>query len=526
MLTVIIVAFVLTIGPQSYFGGGGPQRVKARSFFGYDLNSQQDIESIFRAAEVSFWINVGIRLRGRDQLDSFGLQRVAYLALADQLGVPDPDEDQFQEYLTTKRIFQDTAGNFSPQIFIEFRDRIDLDPDLSQAVVSQVLADDFRIDKVRYTLGGPGHVMPFEAAKELVWDNTQWTIETITLDYSEFQPHIVPDKTALEEFYESNKFRFKEAEKISVTIIDFNITNYTDQIDSPSDEDLETYLENNQHRFPEIRDLITAGDSVEDVLPLFREKVAQDWTNLKARRLSEEAADEFTVTLFRRKILQYSEDFNAMLDAAGAAKNRIVPYARDIPPSDVGVHRKALANAFNLNTKRYFSDVIPTVKGAAVLLYEGKIEERIPPFAEVLAQVQNEYRETNRRKRFVAKGAQLKEIVEASMQKGLSFFETAENEGFTPVSHDPFPTKSPPNELSSALFSQAVLLEPGNLSPMILNEDSGTIIYLKVKTDPQYAVDSSEISTKINSLSTSLSNRSSNSIIREITDRELAKSEN
>ncbi len=526
LLTVIVVAFVLTIGPQSYFGGGGARRIKARDFFGFDLISQKDIDSIFRAAEVSFWINVGIRLRGRDQLDSFGFQRVAYLALADQLGVPEPDEEQFQDYLATKRIFQDTAGNFSPRIFIEFRDRIDIDPDLSQAVVSQVLADDFRIDKVRYTLGGPGHVMPFEAAKELAWDNTQWTIETLTLDYSEVQPHIVPDEAALKEFYESNKFRFKEPEKISITIVDLFFANYTDQVNSPSDEDLETYLENNQNRFPKIRDLLTAGEPVEDVLLLFREKVAQDWKNQKARRLAEEAADEFTVALFRRKIPQYSEEFNALLDTAGATKNRIAPYTQDTPPSDTGVHRKALANAFNLNTKRYFSDVVPTFKGAAVLIYEGKIEERIPPFAEVLAQVQNEYHETNRRKRFAAKGTQLKKIIEASMQEDLSFFEAAENEGFTPISHDPFPTKSPPDELPSALFSQAVLLESGNLSPMILQEDSGTIIYLKAKTDPQYAIDSSEITAKINSLATSLSNRSSNSIIREITNRELAKSAN
>ncbi len=526
LLTVIVVAFVLTIGPQSYFGSGGTRPVKARKFFNFDLVSQKDINSISRAAQVSFWINVGIRLRGRDQLESFGFQRIAYLALADQLGVPEPNEEQFQDYIATRRIFQDTAGNFNPNIFIEFRDRIDNDPDLSQAVVSQVLADNFRIDKVRYALAGPGHVLPFEAAKELAWDNTQWTIETTTLVYSEFQPNIVPDETALEEFYESNKFRFEESEKISLTILYFNSDNYTDQVSIPDNEDLETYLSSNQNRFPNARDLLTAGEPIEDVLPLVRDIVAKAWKIQKARRLSEEAADEFTVALFRRKIPQYSEEFNALLDATGAAKNRISPYYKDNLPADTGIPRQALTKAFSLNTKRYFSDVVPTNNGAAVLIYEGKIQAHVPPFAEVIGQVINEYREIFRRKRFVAKGVQLKENIEASMQKGLSYFEASENEGFTPVSHGLFLTKSPPDELPPSLFSQAVILEPGNLSPMILQEDSGTIIYLKAKTNPQYAIDSSEISTKTASLATSLSNRSSISIIREITNRELAKSAN
>lgn len=526
LLAVIVVAFVLTIGPQSYFGSGGTQNVKPRNFFNLDLNSQKDINSISRAAQVSFWINVGIRLRGRDQLESFGFQRIAYLDLADQLGVPEPNEEQFQDYIATRRIFQDTAGNFNSQIFIEFRDRLDNDPDLSQAVVSQVIADNFRIDKVRYALAGPGHVLPFEAAKELAWDNTQWTIETTTLVYSEFRPNIVPDETALEEFYESNKFRFEESEKISLTILDFNSDKYTDQVTIPDDEDLETYLNSNQNRFPNARDLLTAGESVEEVLPLVRDEVAKAWKNQKARRLAEEAADEFTVVLFRQNITQYSDKFNALLDAVGADKNRIALYSQDNLPVDTGINQRALTNAFNLNTKRYFSNVVPTIKGAAVLLYEGKIQAHIPPIAEVLAQVKNEYREISRRKRFAAKGVQLKENIEASMQKGLSFFEASENEGFTPVSHDTFSTKSPPDELPLSLFSKAVLLEPGNLSPMILQEDSGTIIYLKAKTNPQYAIDSSVISVKTASLATSLSNRSSISIIREITNRELAKSAN
>ena len=190
ILISTIISFIIAFGPGSNLGRGDGRKTVTREFFGYNLGSQEDQSRLIGDAGLSVNLQSGYNsLEGAD-LQNYAFQRVAALALADQLHVPASSKQEIAEYIKGLRIFAGEDGQFDAKRYATFRDGLKTNPRLSEALVSRVLADDVRADKVQKIIAGPGYVLPHDVQTQLDRADSLWTVATATVDYASFAPYI------------------------------------------------------------------------------------------------------------------------------------------------------------------------------------------------------------------------------------------------------------------------------------------------------------------------------------------------
>src|SRR5690606_5323367 len=118
-----------------------------RDFFGANLGSPEDTGRVFGDANLSVFLRVGYPALDQAQLQDYALQRHAGLHLANELRLPAPSTEQLTGFIRELRSFAGSDGSFDPQAYSRFVDSLSTNPQLSEADVSRVIADDFRYDQ-------------------------------------------------------------------------------------------------------------------------------------------------------------------------------------------------------------------------------------------------------------------------------------------------------------------------------------------------------------------------------------------
>jgi hypothetical protein len=185
------------------------------------------------------------------------------------------------------------------------------------------------------------------------------------------------------------------------------------------------------------------------------------------------------------------------------------------------------------SSERFFSDVIPTRGGAAVVLYKGTIPARQPAFEEVRDDVAADWLAQRKRDLFVQQGELWREAILKGMQEGRSFKEAAEAQGLQVQSFADFNAASMPFQLRfwPGEFSMAdspMLLarkmNPGDVSQMRLSGQQGTLLHVAARSIPEPAADENPQEI-LASLQKSYSDASGAMLIEGIAQRRLQELE-
>ena len=139
LLALIIVAFVFTIGatPGCTTDRSGYEE---NLFYGIDLNSPRDSEIIIEKVQLSAILN-GQEIRSDEQFQNQLTSRIALLHLAEEIGVPSPNQETLSNYITTKAAFLGADGKFSTDAYTSFVDSMESNPRTSQGLVIVVLEE-------------------------------------------------------------------------------------------------------------------------------------------------------------------------------------------------------------------------------------------------------------------------------------------------------------------------------------------------------------------------------------------------
>lgn len=531
LLAVIIVAFVFTIGntPGCTTDRSGYQE---NLFYGIDLNAPREREVIVEKVQLSAYLN-GQQIRSDEQFQSQLTSRIALLHLADEIGVPAPDQETLAEYITTKSAFRGPEGEFSADAYTRFVDTIESNPRTPQGLIVVVLEEDYRINQIGSVLSGPGYLLPAEALAQTQRNRTELTLETASLSYAEFAPEIDPDEATLREYYESNKLRYEIPERIKASYVLFDQANYAEQVPEANEAELREHFIANRAQFvadykaanptpeaaspepaeaaegeeaPEEAPDSPEPDSPEPASPEpdspepaeavtfadVREAVAASYLAEQEARIANEAAQAFAYTLYRDEIKRDSAAFNTLLNESGVSLTRIEPYTL------AGARQRALSaelleSAFALGGNRYYSDAYEVDGGYAVLIYEGRISPEIPEFEAVQAEVAADYRSEEKRRLFNEKGETLQAELEAKLAESTAFTEAAEALGLTAQSYESFTVQDAPRELNRSALQQAQGMQAGEVSPMLTTGGSGIFVHLVDKVVPEIASDDEDL---------------------------------
>jgi hypothetical protein len=287
LLIVIIVTFVLTIGPQSFFGSGTAQQRESLQFYGYDLTSESDQRALAYTAEISAILHPELQVR-REQLMDYAYLRATALGIASQLGIPEPTKEDLAKYVETLETFQNPqTGEFSPQAYRGMMEAMQSSDRYDEEAIATVMREDYRIKQVRDALAGPDYSLPFELQREYVDRLTESEVIIARFDYNAFNPEIEASDEALLQFFNENPARYEIPETISVEALMFRSEAFLDEVDEPAESDLETWFASNKSRYEEQPDPTAEEAEVPEVtLADVREDVVADWKTDKARAIA------------------------------------------------------------------------------------------------------------------------------------------------------------------------------------------------------------------------------------------------
>jgi peptidyl-prolyl cis-trans isomerase D len=541
LLFTMIISFVFTIGNFSPLGGGNGPKYREQPFLGYDLSSAKDQEKIFGAGQISLSLiypsYFGQPSGG--QVQDYSLSRVAFLHIADEIGLPGPTKEEFKAHVQKLTGFMDfSTQGFDQTRFTAFVDSLKAGG-LTEAYVTNIIEDDFRINKLRDILQGPNHILPFEATNAAQATNTEWTLETAKINYVDFSIDIAPSEEDLNTYFENNKFRYLVDAKTKASYILFDPNKQIDNEYQPEAGEKSIHFFTNKARYqtavptPKIitndDGTIETPEAPEVTLADVEPQIIQELRLARANKETQKIAGDFAYHLFDKEIENGSAEFEAAIAAAGVSLKSLVSYPRSTVIMQDGLTVQTLNQVFGLNDSRYYSDPIQNNNKYVVLIYQGEEAAYTPEYPEVQEKVKADYLEGKKREMFVEKGAEIKKAISNAMTGGDTFEAAAKAQNLDHAAFDSFKrAQQIPEGLAQGLLAHLDSLNKGDLSDSVITSTDGTIIFVVEKIVPELNSDSEELKTYLESQSGRVSNVEpiiSDFMTRELTGTALAREE-
>lgn len=524
LLALMIVAFVFTIGNTP--GCTSDQSAyQAQEFYGVDLNAPRERQPIIDKTSLSLYLNRQ-QVRDDQQFQSEVMSRIAMLHLADEIGIPKPDQATLAAYIKTKPAFRGPDGEFSADAYTAFLDSIDANPNMRKELVALVLEDDYRVDQIGAVVSGPGYILPSEAQAQTQSSQTTLTVATAEISYQDFNPEIAPSAETLKAFYDENPQRYEIPERIQASYVFFPQQAISQAL---PESELRAHFIANRQRFVTAYQAEQAAPKDTDAAPAVtfedvRAAVAADLANEAALRAANEAAQAFAYSLYSKEIKRDSAAFNKLLNESGLSLTAIPAYTY-AGAAQRALPAEMLQSAFALNKTRYYSDGYAVDGGYAVLIYQDRIAPEIPAFEMVQAAVLADYQAEQKRALFNQKGESLKAELESKLAAGSAFADAAAELKLGVNSFEPFKVNEAPKELNRSALQTAQRMQAGEVSSMLNLQGTGTFVYLQQKEVPEITPDNEDYTQAENFLSYVSSSVSAGALVNELVARGLPEVE-
>ncbi len=540
LLAVTIISFIFTIGAAPGIGRAGPKMLR-QQFFGHDLSRQGSSDQLFSDASISVQLSLGFgALSGIESADlqRYAYQRTAALALADQIKIPVPTKDDIVAHLKLLPVFAGPEGQFDAGRYATFRDNLKTNPRLSESDITRVVSDDVRITRVQQLLAGPGYVLPVEIREQVVRADSIWTIAIAATDYAAFKPEIPVNEDALKRFFDDNAFRYDVPARVAVDYVEFRAADFVGAV-TVTDADVRAYYDENRARFPVPHEKkaeddkkpgqLTAAvpDKPDADFAVVRPTVEQALKAERAMRLAAKTAADLTVAIYEQRLKPGMPAFNEFLAKSKLTARQVAPFYRETVPPDLGWTPQIVDQALQLAADRPVSDALPSASGSLVLFWRQTLPTYRPELAQAREHVVADYKENERRKRFVETGRTVHSQLEARLKAGDPIEQAAAAATALKLevkSLPSFVSRQPPKDIEQFEFGAIGRLESGQLSDFILTEDKGAFVYVKERKLPDLAENTLQYTTARAQLARMNAGLSQSLALNEIVMSELKKS--
>jgi peptidyl-prolyl cis-trans isomerase D len=488
-------------------GGRGASKVLERPFFGVNLANQEQARRLMADGELSAQLRMDYdALQNAPALEQYALQRVAGLALAEELHLPAASPAAVAKFVPTLRAFQNAQGQFDQSVYTRFGDSLKAGGRFAVADVNRVLRDDARLEELGKIVGGPGYLLAPDVKMQLSLTDSKWTVQVASLDYAAFSPEFNPTEDKLKKFHEENSFRYDVPVRPRMSYVEFKATDFVPP-GAPTEAELRAFYSNNPGSFPVPADADKKDPAIPatatDNFPKVRAQVEAALRNLVSHRLATQAASELTVALYEKKLAANTPELTAFLASQHRSPIALAPFAPDLPPADkpwLADYAEAIAR---LTRERHYSDPLSTPEGSIVLLWHESLPAYKPLFTDVRARVAADYRESEKRRLFIDRGNSLKTQLQAAGKTAGGFAEKAAAEKLDVKSYANFTLRQPPQDLPRPALAALLRLESGQVSDLVGLGDAGLLVYVQEKklpdltpANPRYA----EIKTQLMAL--------------------------
>jgi peptidyl-prolyl cis-trans isomerase D len=394
-----------------------------------------------------------------------------------------------------------------------------------------VIAEDVRMAKTQMLLDGPGYVLPADVRLQLSIVDTSWTIAVAEIAYAGFKPAIEPTEADLGKFYQDNAFRYEIPPRVSVDFLDFPAEACLEKV-KLAEADVRAYYDANPAHFPAPAKTPAKLGSAKatDEFDAVRPKVEAALRQERARRLAAKEASDVAYALYESKIDE-GPALDAFLASRKLARKPLAPFTQEAGPAELGGSAEIADAAFKLDSSNFYSDALPGPSGSVLLIWKAALPSRQPLLAEVKDKVRADYVEEERRKRFVALGADVRGRVAASLAAGVPF-EKAVSAAAAAVSlkidvkkYPAFTLRDRPKDVDPAVFGALTHLDKGSVSDMMLDADKGRLVCALDKKVPDLAETGPRFAQMRASIAYALARIGAKTTLDEMVAQELKRTE-
>ncbi len=442
---VIIIAFGVFFTP----GSGKGRQAAGRDFRIYNRSySQDDLERRARGMRVAMYGGLGDLVIGltlgnpysERAADNYVIDSIVLEHEAAVLGITATDNEVVAA--VEKLPGFQTAGTFDPAKYNAFIDNVLKPNGFTADRFDALVRNQLRLKKLVELLGGTVEVTPAEYRAQYIQSYQKIHASVARLSLEDFKAAVTPTDEEIKKVYEGHEKSYTAPEKRVVSFVRLDLTDAEKALKGKELLDARQNLANRANDFGQ--DLLKEGAVFADVA--------------KKYGLSVQTTPEFS--------------------------EKAAPEALQTVP-------QAATAAFKLTEAEPLSDALPAGNGYAILHLDKVVPSRQLTFEEAKPQVIEQIKTERANSALVAKGAEGRAKLEASLKAGKPFDVAAKEAGFKVETPDAFSPAEPPEKLTNAeeILTKAVELSDGALSEFTPVAGGGLIVHVE-KRDP---VDEAEL---------------------------------
>ena len=521
LLGVIIVAFVFTIGAPGIGDGSRRERMANLKFFDVELDTAVKRDAFIGRAQISIYINQNPY--AQQNLEGYAFNRATALYLANEHSVPGPNADELREFIQGLAAFQGQDGNFDLQRYNSFLDEIDTSPNQSRSDISEVIEEEFRIQKVYDILSGPSFVDADEVLDSIKQEQTEWSIKVAAFNFDSYETEVEVTDENLQDFYQNARENYATPARRSISYIEFKALDYQSKV-TFEESDLKDYFERNASNYEKAQSIpeAAAADAAAVELPDFDEVKAQvefDYKLEQAKILAQEAAQTLVLDIVENDIPSKSDAFQQLLSQYDATTRTLPPFAENETPIGTSWSRNAINTAYRLTESRYYSDPLLEGDSALVLFLDNEIARDYPALESIRGTVEADFKAAELRKLQIARG----EEIQSELAAADDFESAASSLSLDVKSYDKFTRASPAEGLDRSLTYSLDTLSQGSVSDMITRGDVGNIIYVSEKSVPELNPEGEEFDSRIETMKTLYERYVVTQYISDLAEKEMLR---
>jgi hypothetical protein len=340
------------------------------------------------------------------------------------------------------------------------------------------------IQELAAAVGIGGRLVTQQEAKGLyVREHEEVATEVVFFPASNQLASVTISPEAVSMFFTNQLALYRIPERIQVDYVKFDLTNHlteaTDQLAKMTNLDLQieqAYRENPTNLLREFK-----ATSLEEAKVKIRESRIKELETQLARR----KAAEFAYAL-EEKEPQGPDTLAQVAKEKGLTVQVTEPFDRFDPPKSLAVNANFSAAAFSLTNGRFAGPLVGD-EAAYVIGLNRRIPSEVPPFEQVRARVESDYKLNLATALARQAGAEFNQTATNQLAQGKTFAEICAGAKVTPVDLPPFSlsTQSLPGYEEGGLLNQfkqaAFGTDPGKVSTFFPTDEGGFVLLVKAR---------------------------------------------
>jgi peptidyl-prolyl cis-trans isomerase D len=370
--------------------------------------------------------------------------------------------------------------------------------------------------------------MPADIKQQLIRSDSTWTAQVATIDYASFNPAMNASEDALKKFHTDNSFRYDVPVRPRFSYVEFKGSDFKSA--PPTEAEARAFYLAHPDAFPvppepAKKDAKTpATPAIADNFQKVRPQVEMMMQNMAEAHFSSKAANDLTVAIYEHKLTANSPELAEFLASRHLAVIPVAPFAPGYPPADKSWLGNCAEQIERLNKEHFFSDPVMTNQSYAVLLWNETLPEYKPSLAEVHDRVAADFKESEKRRLFIARGRALQAQLQAVATKSPAEFGTvAAAEKLDVKSYSNFTLRQPPAGMPSQAFGALQRLHAGQVSDMMATAEKGFVVYAQEKKLPDLSPTGPLYVEAKKQLMLFTSGTDENSYLNDLVEQELKK---